>query len=103
MTPKDWEARNYRDRDGRRATVLDWSDPVEKLAMLLRAFTYMTSADAAGMVTGEKGRAELAKTWRFMQAVDRQVWRRRAATALMVLADDVALGSDARQADGAMR
>lgn len=103
MTPKEWEARNYRDHD-RGRTRIDWADDVERLAVALRAMTYLPAADVAGMVSGKAGRSELGQTWIAMQPPDRQVWRRRAATAIGIMAGDVvALGSDVRAADGAMR
>jgi hypothetical protein len=76
-------ARNYRDPDDDPAS-LDWANPVDRCASALRAFTYETPETVGGMVTGEKGRAELEATWARLQATERQLWRRRAAILLEI-------------------
>lgn len=75
-------ARNYRDLDDTGA--IDWGDPVDAVAVSLRAFTYETSATVASMVDSEHGRGELEATWARLEPVERQRWRRRAATALEI-------------------
>lgn len=75
-------ARNYRDRDD--APELVWSDPIDRTATVLRAFTYQTPEAAFGMATSPVGRDELGKTWLALDATERQLWRRRAALALEI-------------------
>lgn len=75
--------RNYRDPD-EEPTVLDWSDPVARVAVALNALKYETPEATGGMVTGEKGRELLAYTWARLGATDRQLLRRRAAILLEI-------------------
>lgn len=75
--------RNYRDPDDEPATI-DWDDPVAALAPALRAFSYETPETVGGMVTGDRGRAELEAVWARLDGVERQLWRRRAAIALEI-------------------
>jgi hypothetical protein len=74
-------ARNYRDPDEEPA-ALDWADPVARVAVALNALAYNTPETVGGMVTGEKGREELAYTWSRLHPTDRQLLRRRAAILL---------------------
>lgn len=83
-------ARNYRDADTDPGRA-DWSDPVDAVAIALRAFTYMTPEAAATAVSAEIGRSDLAATWARLNPTDRQLWRRRAATALEI-ADTITEG-----------
>jgi hypothetical protein len=76
-------ARNYRDPDEEPA-ALDWGDPVARVAVALHALSYNTPETVGGMVTGEKGREELAYTWSRKHPTDRQLLRRRAAILLEI-------------------
>lgn len=81
-------SRNFNDTVPRfAASSIDWDDPVERVAILLQAFRYMTPDEAAGNVSAPAGRAVLAVAWRQMERVDRQLWRRRAWMALDVAGD----------------
>lgn len=76
-------ARNYRDPD-QAPDVLDWSDPVTRVAVALDTYTYETPEAAGGMVTGERGREQLEQTWAGKHPTERQLLRRRAAIALEI-------------------
>jgi hypothetical protein len=76
---------NFRDRVPRfGASSIDWDDPVERVAILLHAFRFMTPDDAASSTSAPAGRAELAVSWRNMEPAGRQLWRRRAWMAIDV-------------------
>lgn len=92
----EWQRRAYRDVDGRR---LPWRNPIDRLAVFLYATRYMTPEAAGSACVGEYD--ELGKTWKALQDVDRQLWRRRAAIAVTLLGGAVVtVQADERRPDG---
>lgn len=71
---------NYRDPEGWTGSLdgVEWRDPLERAAIVLRAMSYMTPADAVSAATGTLGKHELAHSWCLLDPSARQLWRRRA-------------------------
>lgn len=57
--------------------IADFDDPREAEAIALHRLSFATPDEVASMLSGEHGRAELARTWALLEPADRNLARRR--------------------------
>jgi hypothetical protein len=77
---KAWRERAFRDPDVYEA--FDWSDPVERVALVSWAQEWNTPDRVLLELERAEGRTELTATWMKKLPADRQLLRRRADVAI---------------------